>query len=152
MNEYRVTKYNPAKRVNGLYLENEWSSYYDIGNSFNNKLLTSECYYKVEQNYISFLMHIIRIERIEGVCIKQLEKYQKVRWKQGQHIKNQEITYLVRDCLREKCWCKLKNDNFYIHFGYDYYMYIGCELNFGVVKSIAEKYNLFAEEMESPYK
>ncbi len=31
MSEYRISKYNPAKRINGAYTVDEWTSNPDIG-------------------------------------------------------------------------------------------------------------------------
>jgi len=41
-NKYRITKYNPMNRdANGAYLLNEWTSFSDIGKTFDGKTLTA---------------------------------------------------------------------------------------------------------------
>ena len=40
LNQYRVTKYDPANRVNGEYTKDEWTSMYDVGRSYNGKVFT----------------------------------------------------------------------------------------------------------------
>lgn len=43
--------------------------------------------------------------------------YNTVRW-----INFQQINSFMKDCLREKCWAKLEANDFFLHFGYDYYI------------------------------
>ena len=63
-----------------------------------------------------------------------------------------DILCLVKDCLRKRCWCKLSADNFFIHFGYDYYMYIGCNISENRMNEIASQNCLYSELIkQSPY-
>jgi len=47
-------------------------------------------------------------------------------------------------------WCKLVSNDFEIHFGYDYYMYVVCDND---IQSSFENFpkGIFAEPFESPY-
>ena len=56
VNQYRVTKYDPANRVNGEYTKDEWTSMYDVGRSYNGKVFTFEEYLKVEKSYLDVSM------------------------------------------------------------------------------------------------
>jgi hypothetical protein len=59
---------------------------------------------------------------------------------------------VCRLVLREILWCKLESENgFYIHFGYDYYMYIGGPAPSENSIAYGRQQGLFVEEMESPY-
>jgi hypothetical protein len=42
MNEYRICKYNPRFRVNGVYIKDEWTSVSDIGKTFEDGVLTEK--------------------------------------------------------------------------------------------------------------
>ena len=35
MFEYRITKYNPIFRVNGIYTRDDWTSICDVGKKYN---------------------------------------------------------------------------------------------------------------------
>ena len=67
----------------------------------------------------------------------------------GVWVKAERLGLIVRANLRELVWCKLEGPNgFYLHFGYDYYMYVGGE---GVTRQTACPEGIFLEEFESPY-
>jgi len=49
-------------------------------------------------------------------------------------------------------WCKLSNGNSFVHFGYDYYMYVGGIKELKAAElAIINKNGLFVEKMKSPY-
>lgn len=44
MHKYRITKYDPQYRdEQGIYIREDWTSYSDIGKTYNGKLLTLGC-------------------------------------------------------------------------------------------------------------
>lgn len=51
MKQYRVTKYNPAFRIDGKYTRNEWTSISDIGKNYDGETFTLSAYEKVESHY-----------------------------------------------------------------------------------------------------
>jgi hypothetical protein len=54
--------------------------------------------------------------------------------------------------LRSLIWCKLEEPGrFFIHFGHDYYMYIGSESPSPASIDYAGQICLFVEPMTSPY-
>jgi len=58
----------------------------------------------------------------------------------------------MRMCLREAIWCKLEAEGrFYIHFGWDYYMYIGSDKSSADAIQLATSDGLFVEDFISPY-
>lgn len=151
MNEYRVTKYDPEHRVNGAYTRAEWSSVADVGHSIGGKLLTTAEYEQMEQRHIDFLCELADICGIFLLAVNACEDYTGRAWHEGQKIHRIDLPGIVRSILREECWCRLNGENFFIHFGYDYYMYVGCGLPTEAVSALAEKYGLFCEEFRSPY-
>ncbi len=65
-----------------------------------------------------------------------------------------KIIEIATKCLREELWCKIMSPyKLFVHFGYDYYMYIGSakELSTEIILEI-EKLGLFVELIDqSPY-
>lgn len=164
MYNYKITKYKNKKEI-----FNEWTSISDIGKSFNGKKFLYEEYIKIENNYIETILMFIKINDIKYMLIDGLEEYgynideydeydlqikkiiTKVQNKMKINIK--DISLLARAILREKIWAKIYfEDKLYIHFGYDYYMYIGSKQK--PSKQLIEKINIFGLEVEnmiSPY-
>lgn len=172
MISYRITKYNPKLRIeNDIYKENEWTSFCDIGKVFDGVEFTKEEYMLTEVKYINVVLSVIRTCNISTLKVKSLEKYseetdfknEKITFskeiestfnniKEGDIINVDEIENLIKLILREKIWCKLVfKRNFFIHFGYDFYMYVGCELSLDSIKQAIGGIGLYVEEKESPY-
>ena len=151
MTEYRITKYNPIHRINGVYMADEWTSFGDIGKVFDGSVLSQDAYLKTEQAYIDCCMELIEKAKVSKFYIKQAEYYtENVRFPSA--ISNtQEIRQVITACLREQCWLKLVAKDFFIHFGYDYYMYIGSALSRQIIAEITTKHGLFCEEYHSPH-
>lgn len=150
---WRITKYNPVYRNNnGNYLKDEWTDYSDIGKSFEGIRLTETEYAKIENAYINAVLLLMNCSNIDALKIIDLERIDDIKGiKNNALIYKEHISEIIRSILRNKFWCKLESDEFYIHFGYDYYMYIGsnqpCE---SAIESI-KKSGLFVEIFESPY-
>ena len=51
--DYSISKYRPELYTKGDYIKNEWTSVLDIGKSFDDGVLTSSEYLKIEQCYIN---------------------------------------------------------------------------------------------------
>ena len=166
---YRITKYNPLYRnASGAYIEDEWTSYFDIGNVFDGKKLTLKQYLKAENSYIETIILFMKFLNLNFLCITNLEKPNKSIEKNkiysnemikvyeevhiGHNVSIPEIENIARLVLRENLWCKLECQSMYIHFGYEYYMYIGSNipLTDSLIEKI-EKLGLFVENFESPY-
>lgn len=169
MHSYRITKYNPQYRNQfGFYTQDEWTSISDIGTIYKNKKLTFEDYCQVESSYNKAVITIMDFCDVDFLYINQLEKntvnplnnfyfsnplpkiYANLH--EGQKIYKEEIKQVMQLVLREFLWCKLENENMFVHFGWDYYMYIGSsiELSKLVIEQI-EKSGLYVEEFYSPY-
>ena len=73
------------------------------------------------------------------------------KWHNEQLVTGDDIGLFIKDCLRESCWGKLEGRSSYIHFGYDYYVYVGFELEAERLLEVVNKYGLFCEWMHSPY-
>ena len=151
MNEYRITKYDPKMRVDGLYLANDWTSISDIGKKFPSGVLTLEQYTMVENRYISCCIELLEKAGVSRLYIKQAEIYDAKIALPKYVADKSSIGQVIRDCLREKYWAKLENTDFFIHFGYDYYMYVGTDLTASITDTICKKHSLYCEKFRSPY-
>ena len=149
---FRISKYDPQFRIHGKYTADEWSDYSDIGSSFNGKILTEEDYLLTEKCYIQCIIEILYQSHISSLRIINLEKYEECVWTEGQNVTLGNIDAIICDCLRNVCWCKLERDDVYVHFGYDYYVYMSSHTDSDTMIGICDKYNLFAEKiLASPY-
>lgn len=151
MNEYRITKYDPAKRVNGIYTADDWTSISDIGQIFSGVILTHEEYQAVEDAHVRCVIEIYKRSNMPQLAVRNPEYHGSGIRLPKKVVDTQVLQKIVVDCLREKYWAKLEGDNFYIHFGYDYYLYVGTTLDWPDVNEICKKNHLFCEIFHSPY-
>lgn len=150
-NQYRISKFNPLYRVNEIYTKNEWTSMYDVGKSYDEKIFTFEEYLAVEKSYLNVIEKVLQKSNVKRVIIKQGENiYSKLN--NSVLCSQEEVLLVARGCLREEFWCKLVSRNFFVHFGYDYYMYIGANIEEEHMSEIARENGLFSELIQqSPY-
>ena len=172
MISWRITKYNTRYRnEKDEYQKDEWTSCHDIGKLYDGKEFTVNDYMAVENAYIYIILSLVKGANITTLTVKYLEKHndsinldesllvyteEMIELFESLHEGNvldiRDIEHLCRLVLREQLWCKLENDNkMFIHFGYDYYMYIGCLSNPEGVINLIERIGLFIEKFESPY-
>ena len=154
MKYYRVSKYDPRKRdFKGFYQAEEWTSISDIGKVFAGKELTLDEYLRTEKNYLCFIKQFVELFGTK-IWIRAVEIYQEcsISWGNGQRVDhNDEYLCFARDCLREQCWGKIVGKSFFIHFGYDYYIYIATNVDYRIINQMANLNNLYIEKMKSPY-
>lgn len=166
---FRITKFNLTYRdEKGVYQRNEWTSFNDIGNN-----LTLNEYIATENKYIKAVQLFMKCLGINKLTIKALEKrielskkakkYSKLypqkmnrlfaSLKEDYILDKDAIEMVCRLALRENLWCKLNdpNNRMFVHFGYDYYMYIGVEKSCKNTVDEINKQGLFVEVFESPY-
>jgi hypothetical protein len=152
MKQYRISKYNPSHRIDGKYQQSEWTSFSDIGKSYAGETFTLSAYEKVENHYVDFACAIAADSSSTTFQIHDVESTNPAcRWLTLPAVTADALADLVRDCLREECWCMISTNDFFLHFGYDYYMYVGCSQGFDFVRKLAENNDLFCEIMDSPY-
>jgi len=152
MFEYRVTKYDPAVRLSGGTY-NEWTSFSDVGATFDGTVLTRATYEKVETAYISVAMAFLREANVGSLAVRGLEYRKKGKrpYPEGACLTVMDVGTIMTEVLREEFWCRLEGDRGFIHFGWDYYMYIGVASACPEAQELAMKVGLFVEEMRSPY-
>ena len=155
MIEYRVTKYDPAKRdARGAYLCAEWTSFKDIGRAIGGAVLTAEEYRRVEQAYVDSALAFVAEGKLSSLIVEGLENPEKrpVKVQDGSVCSAEEIGELIRQLLREEYWCRLEAQSGFIHFGWDYYMYIGVPHRCVEAERLSRRMGLYPEEFASPYK
>jgi len=162
-----VTKYDPKNRdSSGSYLVNEWTSYSDIGRTFDNILLTRQKYKEIEDKYINAIYKLINFSGSIKVKITKLEKtsdindfvrkqddtlfqtYSKIKDLDDIDVDKEMLLEVLLLIIREYMWCNLQIDNdIKITFGYDYYMYFsGVNLNSKILEDI-KRTGLFVEDI-----
>ena len=130
--------------MNGIYTKDEWISMYDVGKMYDGKTFTFEEYLTVEKSYLNVIKKILQGVNIKRVRIKQGENmYSKLN--NSVLCSQEEVLLVARGCLREEFWCKLVSKDFFVHFGYDYYMYIGANIEEDHMSEIARENGLFSE-------
>lgn len=157
--EYRVTKYNPRNRDGkGLYLVDEWVRRSQVGRSFNGVLFTEADYQKMEDAYVATALAFLQESGGASLRITALENHRGyqdpgLNLQKGAQLRPEEVARVCRLNLREAIWCKLEDDaGRFIHFGWDYYMYIGVPTSCDGAKVLARRLGLFVEPFASPYR
>lgn len=154
-NQYPVTKYDPSLRdATGAYIGCDWTSRSDIGRAFDSGMLSEAVYLNVENSYLSAMKSFLIEAGIESLGLTALE-LRDAPADGFPHRGNLSIAQsldFARLVLREESWGKLVvPGKAYVHFGYDYYMYIGvpskCERSIAIARDLG----LFVERIRSPY-
>lgn len=156
-NQYRVTKYDPSFRdTNGAFLRGDWTSYSDIGRIYNGKLLSESQYLAIENAYLLSIEEFLREAGIEALQLRKLEH--NARHELPQFIQPQALlsasqcVEFARIALHEISWGMLvAPGRAYVHFGYDYYMYLGLPTKCPKAIAAAHARGLFVERFRSPY-
>jgi hypothetical protein len=155
MLQYRLTKYNPAFRDHsGAYTRDEWTSVNDIGRSFGGMALTQEEYDRVEEAYVAVALNFLHESGQSSLTVSGLENNRKhpIEFAEGTILGLEQLGTVIRLVLREKCWCRLEGSAGFLHFGWDYYMYIGVPRRCPESQQLAKRLELFVEEFPLPYK
>src|SRR5215469_11019635 len=154
VNEYRVTKYDPVLLgPNGEYKGDDWTSITQIGQSFRGVVLTEQEYKRVEHAYIKSALAFLRESGISALRVEGLEnsRRQPLKFDEGSVLTLEQIPDVIGRILGEDFWCRLQANNGFVHFGWDYYMYIGVPIRCLAAEQIATELGLFVEEFASPY-
>ncbi|WP_046181327.1 hypothetical protein [Domibacillus tundrae] len=160
MFSWRVTKYNPLNRhADGSYIDqDEWTSFSEVGTK-----VSMEDYLNTEKNYINAITAFMEDMQLKSVCLTSLEywpdeteEYDVAEFMSkmqiGISLSVQEVKELAKLTLREIIWCKLSyKKQFFVHFGYDYYMYIGTAEKCSTARQKVQSLGLYVEPFVSPH-
>lgn len=153
--EFRVTKYDPAFRdARGSYLRDDWITFDQIGESFSGVTLTEQEYLRVEGAYSEAAIAFMREAGIRHLNVVGLENHRNAALTFGESsvIGDVEFASVLPRLLRAEFWCRLESAEGFLHFGYDYYMYIGVPRPCPEAAKLAARLGLFVEPMPSPYR
>jgi len=146
---WKITKYAPDHRAD------EWTSIYDVGKVCAGTRLTMDEYLRVEQLYLKAIDLIAGCNQVSSFQIEGMEIYQAspctLIYENGKSIDLKTSLDLARHILREEQWCRLVNPRMFVHFGYDYHMYIGSADPAAHERQKIRELGLYCEEKESPY-
>ena len=165
---WRVTKYDPKNRnERGHYQKDEWISVGDIGTVYDGVEFTFDAYLLAENAYVDAIIRIMRGNNTESLTVKRLQKNHRYvnyadfpeielrkyvrELKTNTIMPMHDIMKIARLVLRERIWCKLESEHMFVHFGDDYYMFIGSENELKNEISAIRENGLFVEDMVSPY-
>ena len=169
--QWRITKYNPAFRDdNGYYtLVEEWTCPSEIGKMFNGNEFTLDEYLRIEAAYIDTVIQFLNANNLDSLRILQCstakispEERQSILYEPAfegvqvavdRIVTISEIRTICQMVLRNLLFCDFyAKDQFFVHFGWDYYMYIGSSENSLSAIDFAGNSGLFVEPvLRSPY-
>lgn len=148
MYSYRVSKYDPSLRNDkGEFTLETWTSRSDIGQKFSGNILTESEYQKVEDQYIETAIELLEANGCRGLEIRGLENHQG-QFNEGDYISLDKLGEVFRSVLREEYWARFEGKDVFVHFGYDFYMYVGLPSK--IQEGLNQKM-LFIEAFPSPY-
>lgn len=166
--QWRITKYDPRLRdASGRFLGDDWTSVWDIGKMSLGQLTAAD-YLRIESAYVTtarsfavesgvFAMRIVELE-IDTIDESDLTMIGLPSIEPALHIQEGAVLPInrlggvVRAVLRELVWCKIESDSFFIHFGRDYYMYVGSDSACEHSQDTAQIAGLYVEKWNSPYR
>lgn len=156
MYQYRITKYDPAYRDGrGAFTRNDWTSRSDIGRTFEGTVLTEEAYLNVESAYLFAINAFLTEAEVPHLKVEALENHGHTRLpkyvRKGGSLSVPQVVRLARFCLRELAWARLSGDEAFVHFGRDFYVYVGVSRPcLASVQEVLTR-GLFVESFASPY-
>ena len=155
---YRITKYDPQYRdENGRYTQNEWTSFNDVGKAYGSSVFSEEEYRKVENAYVSSALAFLNesdVRKLSQIDVQNPNSLQitGIDLREGNICEVEAAENLFRAVLREQFWCKFEwQSEAYVHFGWDYYMYVAVPRDCPKSIVYAEGQGLFVEPFISPY-
>ena len=150
MPEFRITKYDPVMRdSSGAYLPHDWTSISDVGRS-----TTLAEYMRVEESYLDVALAFLREADIGGLSIHwhPNEIRPPTSNRNGDRLRPPELRAAMQRVLREEMWARFEHESgAFVHFGGDYYMFLGVTADCPKSLTLAAAKGLFVEPFVSPY-
>lgn len=158
---HSISKYPPDNYSReGVYLVDDWTSFYDIGKVFNGRLLTESEYLKYEDIYVNTIVEIASVSGISCFTIGYMERGDNndqeqnlspemrdvlSKSAQGKRLNLRQTALFLRLLLRDVCWGVLVNEKHktQIETGYDYYVNIHSELTPEILSAIVHGHGLY---------
>lgn len=155
-------------------MKEEWTSVSDIGREFEGVLFTRDDYMTMEDSYVRIVRSFASESDVVSLAASDIEIfYSSVteaviyqssvglvdnlqpiveNLNSGTEYSGVDLEKVIRCNLREMVWCRLcSGSSFFVHFGYDYYVYIGSFHQCSRSIELAGTLGLFVEDIISPY-
>ena len=155
--EFRLTKYDPARRdAQGRYNVDEWTYFAQVGKCFAGVELTFADYERVEAAHLDAVQALLRGAGIDALVVRDAEpsiQGEPPAVAAGTRLSGDALREAFRDVLRERWWCRFEADDAtaFVHFGWDYYIYLGLPRLDDDARRRVEDAGLFLEPFISPY-
>lgn len=153
--ELRVSRYRPGVPQSAT---STWTSMSDVGQLFDDGLLSLAEYERVEQLYLAALASLLDAAGRPELTVSEVQVAPSASAaaravRDGARVGVAEALEICRLELREELSCRLDDDQrFYVHVGFDFYLYVGCERLSPSVIAAIEGSGLFIEhKVPSPY-
>ncbi|MEO1614573.1 MAG: hypothetical protein AAFV88_01905 [Planctomycetota bacterium] len=119
-------------------------------------MLTPAEYLRFENAYVSSAIMFLTDAGVGSLLISGLENHaafnnSALTLENGRSCNLLACADIVRLNLRSEIWCRLESESAFIHFGYDYYMYVGIASKCAFAIQHATDSGLFVEPFDSPH-
>ncbi len=131
----------------------EWTSFSDVGCSFDGVALTQAEYEKVESAYINAALSLLEEGGVTTLRVDSLESHrvENIDFKEGEVLSLDRVREIIPRLLRAEFWCRLQAVEGFVHFGWDYYVFIGVPHSCSAARALATSLGLYVEDFSFPY-
>ena len=175
MFEYRITKYDQSQRNEiGAYIgPSAWTCYSDVGETFDGEVLTIEECLHVESEYIGAALKLFEVSGLPYLRLTriQMQEWQKeeiltegyplydpafetIEFTEDAIVLPKDMVTVLQMIFRGFADASLEwRDKFYVHIGWDFYMYVGTNKADESTVDAIHSTGLYVERnYPSPYK
>ena len=169
MKWHEITKYSPEGYHDGVYALDEWTSFYDIGKSFNGSVLTFQEYQTIEKCHIDVVSQLLSETNCRFLIIEYIEIYKDslihdlkkspyneellkhiklfMGMGKGRRIHINLLEPVLKFWLREYCYMILSNKSKHLKFeiGYDFYLNVCCDISTRRLREIVNSNGLYLD-------
>ena len=159
MNYWRISPYDTELRDSGA----ECETFVGIQDLIEKRVSDQE-YLAYEQSYLKAIDYVVETGGWNVFRLVDYAKYDDEEYPfpdgivaapdfvDGQEIDTKKMYLVAKLCLRSIVRSKIESSDFYLHFGWDFYMYMACPQKCDPVKEKIRKLGLTVEEgCRSPY-
>ncbi len=155
MRQFRVTKYNPAHRdALGRFSGDDWTCFSQVGTSVRGVRLTLQAYEGVERAYIQSAQAFLQESGVRSLTARGVEnaRASPEAPREGEVLAMDALAKAMQHVLRNEYWCRFEAPSAFVHFGWDFYMYVGVPQPCEAASVFATTRGLFVEAFDSPYR
>lgn len=157
--EYRLSKYDPRLRDElGYYTREEWTHFAQVGTIVGKHRVSARQYEKVEQAYLTSIREMLGEGGVVSLQLKRLRiipahRVRLAAWSRRRTIPLSLVEKISQLALRDSIEVQLASPRrAYVHFGYDFIVYLGLSCATPAAITAARQRGLFVEKCPSPYR